>query len=79
MQSMNLEMYAPKKNQSNSCLMYKIGHLEMSVYETHIERKDEARKEKLKDKEFAVEENTCVDLQAVLVAQDYWHRLFIKR
>lgn len=68
--SMNLEIHTPKKDQCNSCLMYKNGNLPTSVYEKHIKRKDEARKEKTKDKQSAAEENTCVytvDLQAVLV------------
>lgn len=50
--------------------MYKNGNLLTSVYEKHIKRKYEARKEKTIDKERAAEENSCVytvDVQAVLV------------
>nr|CAH7745929.1 unnamed protein product [Callosobruchus chinensis] len=72
--SMNLEIYSPKKDQCNYCMMFRSGNLENSLYEAHISRKNQAREEKENDKASCTEcsdsEKICiytVDLQAVLL------------
>ncbi|CAG9765834.1 unnamed protein product [Ceutorhynchus assimilis] len=64
----NLSIFSPKKDQCNTCFSYKYNNIEESKWKTHIENKNKAREEKIKDKKLA-EEGKCIvltmDLQAV--------------
>ncbi|KAK7101154.1 hypothetical protein V1264_023990 [Littorina saxatilis] len=72
MKDMNIAIHKPKKDECNVCCAYKYGNIPEHEYQVHIQRKNEARKEKTMDKRIA-EENGDVqvlimDLQVVLLA-----------
>ncbi|KAK7109685.1 hypothetical protein V1264_013683 [Littorina saxatilis] len=72
MKDMNIAIHKPKKDECNVCCAYKYGNIPEHEYQVHIQRKDEARKDKQMDKRIA-EENGDVqvltmDLQVVLLA-----------
>lgn len=67
MSSRNLSLFRPKKDECELCTGYKNGTVEESNYQTHKQKKEEARKEKQKDKE-NINLVFTVDLQAVLLA-----------
>lgn len=46
----NIFVHKPKKDQCDVCIGYKTKNVSQENYETHIKRKDEARKEKEADK-----------------------------
>ncbi|CAH1108134.1 unnamed protein product [Psylliodes chrysocephalus] len=70
----NIFVYKPKKDQCDVCIGYKTKNVSQRNYETHIKRKDEARKEKEGDKKIAMKmENRVIavltmDLQSVKLA-----------
>lgn len=63
----NLALYIPKKDQCEKCSLFKVGNLPEVEYLEHQQKKEEARREKDKDKS---DKNIVftVDLQAVLMA-----------
>ncbi|XP_039286939.1 uncharacterized protein LOC111052339 isoform X2 [Nilaparvata lugens] len=64
----NLSVFSPRKDQCDTCYAFKAGNILKEVYERHIIEKDEARKEKERDKELALKgEIYCLtaDVQAV--------------
>ncbi|KAK5647883.1 hypothetical protein RI129_002775 [Pyrocoelia pectoralis] len=67
----NLSIYQPKKDQCNICFAYKYDNVSEDKYKSHLDRKEKARKEKIKDKA-AAENNHCIvvtmDLQGVKLA-----------
>ncbi|CAG9773409.1 unnamed protein product [Ceutorhynchus assimilis] len=70
----NIFVHKPKKDQCDVCIGYKTKNVSQENYETHIKRKDEARKEKEADKKMTMEmENKeiaviTMDLQSVKLA-----------
>lgn len=70
--NMNLDIYAPKKDQCNTCIMYKQGTIGDEVFQAHTKKKNDARSEKERDKISAINcpeiQSYTVDLQAVLLA-----------
>ncbi|CAG9764937.1 unnamed protein product [Ceutorhynchus assimilis] len=56
----NLSIFSPKKDQCNTCFSYKYNNIEESKWKTHIENKNKAREEKIKDKKLAEEESKCI-------------------
>ncbi|RXN16693.1 interferon-inducible GTPase 5-like protein [Labeo rohita] len=66
---LNLGLYHPKKDQCNICCAFKTGNLPDDEWQHHLLQKEEARAEKLSDKNKA-SNNTmvlCMDLQALLL------------
>jgi len=69
---MNLSLFQPKKDQCDICSMHKLGNYSDLDFNIHQRKKEEARMEKVKDKEEA--SNDCskllfaMDLQAVLLS-----------
>jgi len=63
----NISLFQPKKDQCATCCSYKMGHITEDIYKMHIDKKNEARAEKEKDKENEDYVFT-LDLQAVLLA-----------
>ncbi|CAG4951108.1 unnamed protein product [Parnassius apollo] len=62
----NISIFKPKKDECELCTAYKSGNLRQSDYDQHVAKKDEARDEKVKDKE--TEKHVfAMDLQAVLL------------
>jgi len=73
--SMNLDIYAPRKDQCNTCIGFKKGNVSQADYDSHKRRKDLARMEKEQDKAKVTstdnDNSDCVytvDLQAVLLS-----------
>lgn len=65
-EDLNLALFQPKKDQCDLCRAYSMKHISEEVYQSHIKRKDDAQKEKEKDK--AEEENVfTIDLQSLLL------------
>lgn len=72
----NIGFFAPKKDQCAVCAQYQNGNdIEKNnmqeKYDTHLQEKEMSRKEKDKDKELSMQENSsllvcCYDLQAVI-------------
>lgn len=66
---LNLSLFHPKKDQCDTCCAFKAGNIEAAVWEEHCVKKDDARAEKVKDKQLA--NNTtlvaCMDLQGLLL------------
>jgi hypothetical protein len=48
--SCNLSLFVPKKDLCNKCVSFNNGTLPQSDYDNHMTRKEEAKKEKMKDK-----------------------------
>ncbi|CAG9828795.1 unnamed protein product [Diabrotica balteata] len=68
MTNTNIDVYHPRKDQCDLCFSHKLGNVKQEDYESHISQKNRARKEKIKDKEDALEGKVCVftmDVQAV--------------
>lgn len=67
MEDSNISLFRPKKDECEKCALYKAGNLEENEYRLHTIKKEEARKEKEKDKE----DSSCIviaaDVQAVLL------------
>lgn len=69
----NIGLFQPKKDQCDICCSFKQGNLDQETYNAHIERKNEARKEKDTYKANAKSENSktavfTMDTQAVLLS-----------
>lgn len=62
-----LGLFTPKKDQCDICAGHKLGNVDEANYKLHIERKEEARAEKARDKDSEIKTFT-LDLQAVLLA-----------
>lgn len=62
----NISIFKPKKDECELCAAYKSANLSQSDYDEHISKKDEARNEKMKDKENE-KHVFAMDLQAVLL------------
>lgn len=65
--SKNLALFSPKKDLCEICARFSVGHISQEEYNLHQKKKEEARNEKIKDRD----EEThvfAVDLQAVLMA-----------
>lgn len=63
-----ISLYAPKKDQCDTCTAYKHGNLKKESYDTHRLLKERAREEKARDKLCAQEKQVhvlCVDVMAV--------------
>ncbi|XP_041359493.1 uncharacterized protein LOC121375878 isoform X1 [Gigantopelta aegis] len=71
-QDMNLALFKPKKDQCDICCAHENKNISDEIYQRHIERKDEARREKIQDKDWAEKGNeghvVTMDLQAVLLS-----------
>ncbi|XP_055956576.1 uncharacterized protein LOC130012503 [Patella vulgata] len=68
-EDMNLSIFTPKKDQCDLCCSFETKNISEEVYAEHIQRKNDAREEKIKDKE-SIDASTAVitiDLQAVLL------------
>lgn len=69
---MNLSLYAPRKDQCDTCCSYKAGNISQEEWENHRKRKDAARQAKQNDKESYCKEGSktlvaTMDLQALLL------------
>lgn len=66
---LNLSLFHPKKDQCDTSCAFKARNIEAAVWEEHCVKKDDARAEKVKDKQLA--NNTtlvaCMDLQGLLL------------
>ena len=67
METENIALFQPKKDLCEKCLSHKLGYMSDLDYNEHMQRKNEARIEKQKDKE-QEEFIFIVDVQAVLLA-----------
>lgn len=79
---MNISIHQPKKDQCDLCCSYKVGQISEEHYKHHIEKKEQARSEKSKDKE-AASNGKCyvftMDVQAVkLCPVLYASKLYFK-
>lgn len=63
----NLSLFKPKKDLCDKCESFKTGNLDKQIYDMHIQRKEEARIEKTKDKENPNILSFTMDLQALLL------------
>ncbi|CAG4985226.1 unnamed protein product [Parnassius apollo] len=62
----NVSIFKPKKDECELCTAYKSGNLQQSDYDHHVAKKEEARDEKVKDKE--TEKHVfAMDQQAILL------------
>lgn len=73
MDRQNIALFKPKKDQCDLCMAYEHGHIEETEYQSHQQRKNEAREQKNKDKETAINNPEEVlaltlDIQAVKLA-----------
>lgn len=71
MTNKNVSLFLPKKDQCDLCCSYTAGNLSESDYLAHIEKKNDARDEKSKDKLNAIQQKCIVltmDLEAVKLA-----------
>ncbi|CAH0558565.1 unnamed protein product [Brassicogethes aeneus] len=79
---MNISIHQPKKDQCDLCCAYKVGNVTEEQYKNHIEKKEQARKEKSKDKEAAKRKECYVfttDVQAVkLCPMLYASKLYVR-
>lgn len=50
MDEKNIDLYAPKKDQCEICVRYRLGNFNENDYRIHIKNKQDARKEKDLDK-----------------------------
>lgn len=70
-EQLNISLYKPKKDGCDICLQFELKNETEEVWIEHINSKEQAREEKMKDKE-ASENDTChtliMDLQAVKVS-----------
>lgn len=72
-ESENLALFAPRKDQCDTCVGYKAGQISKKKYDLHIERKKRAQEEKEFDKLAALEKRRHVftmDKQAVKLSPD---------
>ena len=69
LESENIKIFQPRKDQCDLCVSYKQGNIGEDVYNQHVENKNEARFSKERDKEEAKENADClvitVDVEAV--------------
>lgn len=78
-EELNLSLYIPKKDQCDVCTNYKTKNLAEEVFLEHQKRKEDARKEKERDK-MEAKHVYCVDLQKVLLSpQSNVSSLYYKR
>ncbi|KAK4887517.1 hypothetical protein RN001_003788 [Aquatica leii] len=73
MVNMNIGIHLPKKDQCDTCIGHKTGNITVEAFEDHIRKKNEARAEKTKHKDLAIQnpEEIAVftmDMQAVKLA-----------
>lgn len=68
----NYSVFIPRKDQCDVCVSFKHGNISKNDYDSHILKKEEARQEKLLDKESANAEKSVwtMDLQAVLLCPE---------
>ena len=52
-ESTNLAIFKPKKDQCDTCIEFEAGNITREEYQSHIERKNDARGSKAIDKEAA--------------------------
>lgn len=64
----NLSLFSPKKDACDICAGHKTENIDEITYNTHIQKKEEARNEKQKDKESLSTRAFTMDLQAVMLA-----------
>jgi hypothetical protein len=66
----NIAFHKPKKDTCSFCEKAKLGQVSKEDYEKHLHKKEDARQEKMNDKETATNDSTihaaCFDLQQVL-------------
>lgn len=67
MEERKISLFRPKKDECEKCANYKQGNVEETEYRLHMERKDDARKEKANDKDSDNCVVFAVDTQAVLL------------
>ena len=71
-ESLNLSLYKPKKDRCDTCCSFEAGNLSEELYNIHLQKKTQAKREKDSDKELAANNESLIvitsDLQAVLLS-----------